>query len=142
MSLKCCSFDNSKNTRYMSLKATFSRVLGLENIKYALTGLIEAKLELKKIEFQEWLGTQLTNLIFWLIAAILSFILLIMASVLIAIGINSWLDSDWYGFAIITGIYLLLLILWMSNEQKAKRRIEDRVTKEVDEKMKNLKMPI
>jgi|GEM_PF-1952493 protein-S-isoprenylcysteine O-methyltransferase Ste14 len=125
----------------MSLKNILSKAFGLDNLKYALIGLIEAKLKLKKIKFQEQLGSKLTDLIFLLITVLLSLLLLIFTSVFIAAGINVLLNSDWYGFGIVAVIYLLLLILWISNEQAAKQQIDKRVTEGIDKKMSNLKIP-
>jgi protein-S-isoprenylcysteine O-methyltransferase Ste14 len=125
----------------MSLKNILSKAFGLDNLKYALIGLIEAKLKLKKIKFQEQLGSKLTDLIFLLITVLLSLLLLIFTSVFIAAGINVLLNSDWYGFGIVAAIYLLLLVLWISNEQAAKQQINKQVTEAIDKKMGNLKIP-
>lgn len=125
----------------MSLKDTFSKAFGIGDLKYALIGLIEAKLELKKIELQEQLGAQLTDLVFLLITILLSLALIIFSSILLAIGINKLLDSEWYGFAILTALYTVILIVWVSNKQVLKRKIDKRVSESVNEKINSFKKP-
>lgn len=123
----------------MSLKDTFSKAFGFGDLKYALIGLIEAKLELKKIELQEQLGVQLTKLVFLLVTVLLSLVVLTFLSILIALGINRWLGSEWYGFAIIMAIYTIILILWISNKQMLKQKIDKKVSENVNKTINNFK---
>lgn len=124
----------------MGLKDSVSKFLRIEEIKYAIIGLVEAKLELKKLEVQEKLGTHLTNFIFGLIALILGLIILIFLSILIAVGLNYWLESVWYGYAIVGAVYVILLIIWLTNEVKVKREITGKVEIHLHEEFSKIKI--
>ncbi len=123
----------------MSLKDSFSRFLRTDEIKYALIGLIEAKLELKKLEVQEILGEQLTNLVYALMLLLIGLMVLLFLSILIASGLNSWLASAWYGYAIIGAIYVCVLIFWISQEFTIKRKIREITEERLDEQFDKVK---
>lgn len=124
----------------MSLKDNFSRFLRIDEIKYALIGLIEAKLELKKLEVQEQLGKQLTDIVYGLITLIIGLVILIFFSILIATGLNIWLASAWYGYAIVGAIYIILLIFWIGQERLAKKKINTIVEQRLDEQFSKVKI--
>lgn len=123
----------------MGLKDSFSKFLRTDEIKYALIGLIEAKLELKKLEVQEILGEQLTNLVYALVLLLIGLMVLFFVSILIASGLNSWLGSVWYGYAIVGVIYVCLLIFWISQELTIKRKIREITEKQLDEQFDKVK---
>lgn len=124
----------------MGFKDSVAKFLHIEEIKYAIIGLVEAKLELKKLEVQEKLGTHLTNLIFGLITLILGLIVLMFLSILAAVGLNCWLESVWYGYAIVVAVYIILLIIWLTNEVKVKRDITEKVEIRLHEEFSKIKI--
>ena len=124
----------------MGLKDRFSKFLRIDEIKYAVIGLIETKLELKKLEVQEKLSVQLTNLIFFLVTLLIGLVILIFLSILLATGLNIWLGSAWYGYAIVGSFYVVLLIYWVSQELYVKRRIEAKVEAKLDEQFNKIKI--
>lgn len=124
----------------MSLKDRFSKFLRINEIKYAVIGLVEAKLELKKLEIQDNVGEQLTDIIYALITLIIGLVILIFFSILIATGLNIWLDSAWYGHAIVGAIYIVLLIFWIGKELSAKKKIRSLVETRLDEQFNKIKI--
>lgn len=124
----------------MSLKDNFSRFLRIDEIKYALIGLVEAKLELKKLEIQEKLGEQLTDIVYGLITVVIGLVILIFFSILIATGLNIWLESAWYGYAIVGAFYIILLIFWIQKELAAKKKISIIVEQRLDEQFSKVKI--
>lgn len=124
----------------MGLKDRFSKFLRIDEIKYAIIGLVETKLELKKLEVQEKLSVQLTNLIYFLIILLIGLVILIFLSILIAAGLNTWLESVWYGYAIVGTFYVLVLIYWVSQELSVKQKIEAKVEAKLDEQFSKIKI--
>jgi uncharacterized membrane protein YqjE len=124
----------------MGLKDSFLKFLRINEIKYALIGLVEAKLELKKLEVQEKFGEQLTNIIYALITLIIGLIILIFFSILIAAGLNLWLESAWYGFAITGAFYIVLLIFWIGKEFAAKKKINEQIEQQLEEQFSKIKI--
>ncbi len=124
----------------MGLKDSVSKFLRIKEIKYAIIGLVEAKLELKKLEVQERLGTHLTDTIFGLVTLSLGLVSLLFLTILVAVGLNYWLESVWYGYAIAGLFYLFLLAIWSLNEKTVKGKIKTKVETRISEEFNKIKI--
>jgi hypothetical protein len=85
-------------------------MLKVDNLVDNVAGFIENKIELTKIEAKETAAKVIVKAILFSAIALFSIFTLIFASVTAALAINSALESNYLGFLIITGFYLLLLI--------------------------------
>ncbi len=110
----------------MGLKETISGVFKLGELKDQVLNLFEAKFELKKIEIQEKAEKAIADLLFKLVLALLSVIIICLFSVWAALALNSALGYSW-GFVIIIGFYLLLLLLIYLTKDKIALRIREKV---------------
>lgn len=111
--------------------------LRINELRENIVKLIEAKFELSKIEIQEKIEGFVSQLIHTILTMFLAFILLIFVSILLAVGINQWLGSSFWGFIIITGFYLILFLIWILNKSTIQKTIQKTVEKIIDEKMNN-----
>ena len=73
--------------------------------------MIETRLELAKIELKEELAKFSARIIALVIFAFLGVMIIIFFSFWIATLLNSYIDSRWAGYAIVTGFYFLVLVL-------------------------------
>jgi len=95
-------------------------MLKVDNLVDNVAGYIENKIELTKIEAKETAAKVIVKAILFSSIAIFSIFTLIFASATAALAINSALESNYLGFLIVTGFYLLLLVVafvFQSNEK-------------------------
>ncbi len=76
-----------------------------------LTGYLDTRIDLVRLEIQEKASTILVSTIHGATLAILGLLFVIFVSVFAGLALNSALDSPFWGFGIVAGFYLLLLIL-------------------------------
>ncbi len=84
--------------------------LKVDSIFDDLIAIIEAKVELLKIELKEEAAKAATKIISAIFLGIMVFFIIIFLSITIATLLNELLNSHFWGFAIITGFYILLLV--------------------------------
>jgi uncharacterized membrane protein YqjE len=85
-------------------------MLKVDNLVDNVAGYIENKIELTKIEAKETAAKVIVKAILFSSIAVFSVFTLIFASITAGLAINSALESNYLGFLIVTGFYLLLLI--------------------------------
>lgn len=84
--------------------------LKVDSIFDDLTAIVEAKVELLKIELKEEAAKTASKLISAIFFGIIVFLIVIFLSVTIASLLNHFLSSNYWGYAIITFFYTLLLV--------------------------------
>ena len=104
----------------MSEKKGLLNFLKLDSIIENLSGYIENKLEILKIELKEDAASLASRLILLIFLCTLALIILLFLSLAAGIVINLWLDSSYLGFLVIGGIYLLLLLVLIIFKNKLK----------------------
>ena len=92
-------------------KSRLFKFLKIDSIIENLTGLVETRLELAKIEMKEELAKIAARVIALVIFSFLGVMIVIFFSIWLATYLNSLLGSLWAGYAIVTGFYFLILIL-------------------------------
>ena len=105
----------------------------IENI----SGYIETRLELFKLDIQEGLAKILANLAFFSILLLLVLIVLIFISMTVSFYLNKALDSSFLGFGIVALFYLLLLVLFILFSKKNMEVITSRIQKIIDKNLSN-----
>lgn len=115
-------------------KSRLFKFLKIDNIIENLTGLIEARLELAKIELKEELAKIGARVIAGVVFAFLAVMIIIFLSIWIATLLNTLIGSMWAGYAIVTGFYFLILILLIAFRapQLLQEKIEDALIQNVD----------
>ena len=98
--------DNSKTPRTDSLIGN-------------LTGYLDTRLDLVRLEVQQKASSALVGAIHGVTLAMLGLLFIIFLSVFAGLALNSALDSQYLGFGIVAGFYLLLLVLVLVGVDKA-----------------------
>ena len=92
-------------------KSKLFKFLRIDAIIENLTGLIEARLELAKLELKEEIAKAGARIIAGIVLAFLLVMIIIFVSITLAAWLNYLLDSMFFGYLILTGFYLLVLVL-------------------------------
>ena len=109
-----------------------SDFLKMGELKENLIKLIETKFELTKLNVQDKVEGVAVKAVHALITAILSLVVLIFLSILIAMGLNTLLQSSWGGFLIMFIFYLLILVIFIFAKDTVIAFIKKRVEEVVD----------
>lgn len=92
-------------------KSKLFKFLRIDAILENLTGLIEARMALAKLEIKEEVAKVGARIIAGVVLAFLLVMIIIFMSITLATWLNYLLGSMFLGYLIITGFYLLVLLL-------------------------------
>ena len=98
----------------------------IEEVRNYLYKYIETRLDLLKTETQEHVENIVIQLIYLVVLLILASLTGIFLFIILAVGINEWLDSRYAGFAIVFGLLFLVTFFWVKAGgwvQKSVRRM-------------------
>jgi len=84
-----------------------------------LTGYLDTRLDLVRLELQEKVKSAFINTVHGATLALLGLLFLLFLSIFAGLALNDALDSHFWGFGIVAGIYLLLLVLVLIGVDKA-----------------------
>jgi Putative Actinobacterial Holin-X, holin superfamily III len=119
-------------------KSKLFKFLRLDAIIEHLTGLIEARLELAKLEIREEVAKVGARIISTIVLVFLLVMIIIFLSFSIATWLNSLTDSVYLGYFIVTGFYVLVLVLLIifNVRIRLQQKIEDMLIdpEELDQK--------
>ena len=90
-------------------KSKLFKFLKIDAIIENLTGLIEARMELAKLELKEEVAKAGARIIAGVVLAFLLVMIIIFVSIALATWLNYLLESMFFGYLIVTGFYLLVL---------------------------------
>jgi len=76
-----------------------------------LTGYLDTRLDLVRLEIQQKVSTVFVGTIHGVTLAVLGLLFVIFVSIFAGLALNAALDSPYWGFGIVAGFYLLLLVL-------------------------------
>lgn len=115
------------------------KILKLDNIFNSLTGYVETKIDYYKIQFKEEVSRALGLLIFIYLFSLILVLFLIFFSFFAVAVINHLMESQYMGFLIVAGIYLILAaFLYAYREKLILSKVMKEIFKET-EKDKNKK---
>jgi hypothetical protein len=98
------------------LKDTLSKFFKVDSLLSNLTGYVETRVELLKVEVKEDLAKALAKAVSYFLIGFISALFLTFISVALALFLGQRL-GNFVGFSIVAGIYLITaLILWFSRE--------------------------
>ena len=109
----------------MNLKENIGDFLRINELKDNVSTLVESKIELVKIDFQEKIEDVVVKIIYAAVLAFLGFVVAIFLSILLAVFLNHSLKSDYLGFLIVSLFYGIILLIWIF----AKKTIAERLKK-------------
>lgn len=106
------------------------KYLGLGNLLESTKGLIDTRVKLIKVELKDELAKALSNI--FIAALLLSFLFL--AILLLSLGLGMFLGNIWnnyfYGFAVVSGFYVLLFVILFLIKDKI--RLRERIEHELN----------
>ena len=76
-----------------------------------LTGYLDTRIDLIRLEIQEKVSSIFIGVVHGVLLALLGLMFLIFVSIFAGFALNSALNSPFWGFGIVAGVYLLLLVL-------------------------------
>lgn len=121
---------------YIHVVMQFFNMLKIDNLIENISGYIDTRLELFKIEIKEWIAKILSNLIYFLILLMLILVILIFISMSAGFYLNQILESNFWGFGIVASFYLLIVILFILNSKKNIAIINSQIQKIIEKKLK------
>lgn len=84
-----------------------------------LTGYLDTRIDLVRLELQQKVSTILVGTIHGAALAMLGLLFIIFVSIFAGLALNSALDSTYWGFGVVAGFYLVLLVLVLVGVDKA-----------------------
>lgn len=84
-----------------------------------LTGYLDTRIDIVKLELQQKASSVLVSTIHGAALAMLGLLFIIFVSIFAGLALNSALDSPYWGFGIVAGVYLVLLVLVLVGVDKA-----------------------
>ena len=84
-----------------------------------LTGYLDTRIDLVRLELQQKASSALVGTIHGVTLAMLGLLFVIFISIFAGLALNSALNSPYWGFGIVAGFYLLLLVLVLVGVDKA-----------------------
>lgn len=84
-----------------------------------LTGYLDTRIDLARLEIQQKASAALVGTIHGATLAILGLLFVIFVSVFVGLALDAVLDSTFWGFGVVAGFYLVLLVLVLVGIDKA-----------------------
>ena len=84
-----------------------------------LTGYLDTRIDIVRLELQQKASTVLVSTVHGAALAMLGLLFIIFVSIFAGLALNSALDSSYWGFGIVAGFYLALLVLVLVGVDKA-----------------------
>ena len=84
-----------------------------------LTGYLDTRIDLVRLEIQQKVTSTFVGTIHGVTLAILALMFVVFLSVFAGLALNEALDSSYWGFGIVAGLYLVLLVLVLVGVDKA-----------------------
>jgi uncharacterized membrane protein YqjE len=110
------------------LKETIFKFLRLDGLFNHLTGYVEARIELLKIEIREDIAKALANAMIYGVIFFFGFMFMAFFSVGLAHFLNRYFSQTYVGFAIVAGLYLVGFLIFMIFRKNILQNFEKHLT--------------
>ncbi|MCF2516098.1 phage holin family protein [Dyadobacter sp. CY351] len=90
----------------------------LEEIKDTLFKYFETRIDLFKIETRDKIERAVVMGLYGAILLCIALTVLILMVILLGTFLNKWLDSDYLGYLILLGVFILKLVIWIVFKEK------------------------
>ena len=84
-----------------------------------LTGYLDTRIDLVRLELQQKVSSVVVSAVHGVVLAMLGLLFIVFVSIFAGLALNSALDSSYWGFGIVAGVYLVLLVLVLVGVDKA-----------------------
>lgn len=103
------------------------KLLKLDSLKNTVFDYVETRIELIRAEIKDTIMVAMRAAMIYGSIAVLGLFFVLFLSVTIALALNALLDSSFWGFAIVTGIYLIMVVtlFMLRNSEKVKMMFGD-----------------
>lgn len=103
------------------------KLLKLDSLKNTVFDYVETRIELIRAEIKDTIMVAMRAAMIYGSIAVLGLFFVLFLSVTIALALNALLDSTFWGFAIVTGIYLIMVVtlFMLRNSEKVKMMFGD-----------------
>jgi uncharacterized membrane protein YqjE len=108
-----------------NLKDKIFKLLRLDNLMDNLSGYVETRLELYKLEIGEDIAKVLSKVLIYAFIAVLGMLFLVFFSVGLAHFLNVFFAGAFVGYWIVAGIYGLALLIFMIFRKSIDRNFEN-----------------
>jgi len=90
----------------------------LEEIKDTLFKYFETRIDLFKIETRDKIERTVVSAIYGVVLVSIALIILILLIILLGTFLNKWLDSDYLGYLILLGVFVLIMVLAITMKEQ------------------------
>jgi len=90
----------------------------LEEIKDTLFRYFETRIDLFKIETRDKIERAVVMALYGAILLCIALTVLILMVILLGTFLNKWLNSDYLGYLILLGVFVLKLVIWIVFREK------------------------
>ena len=111
------------------IKDILFKLFKLENIAFNLTGYVESKLELFKLEIRTDVTKALSRAMTLIFLALLAFLFLLFLSLGLAYLINSFFEAQYVGFFVIALFYGIVFVSLYINRKALTSNMEEQILK-------------
>jgi uncharacterized membrane protein YqjE len=111
------------------IKDTLLKLFKLENIAFNLTGYVESKLELFKLEIRTDVTKALSRAMTLIFLALLGFLFLLFLSLGLAYLVNSFFDAQYVGFFVLALFYGIVFVSLYVNRKALTSNMEEQILK-------------
>jgi hypothetical protein len=118
----------------MDIKDTLIRLLGLENILAHVSGYIEAKVALIKIEVREEVSHVVSKGMVAIVIFFFAFLFVLFFSFAVANVINAYTGTVWTGYVWVAGFYGLLFLIFLLFRKGIEIALEQRMKEMIKKK--------
>ncbi len=106
----------------------------LEEIKETLFKYFETRIDLFKIETRDKIERAVVMAVYATVLLCLALTILILVVILLGTFLNKWLDSDYLGYLILLGVFVLKLTICIALKEKLIRFIRKSIVNILKEK--------
>jgi len=117
-----------------NLKEEIFRLLGLDGFIKSISGYIEARVELIRLEIRDEITKHLSRLMVNITGLLLAMCALGFLSVTLALVLNETVKSPYLGFLIVGGCYSLLALIVFTFRTSISRSIQKGMKERIDSK--------
>jgi uncharacterized membrane protein YqjE len=117
------------------LRDSIAKFFKVDSFISNLTGYVETRIELLKVEAKEEFSKGLSNVLVFLLLAFVFAVFIVMFSVAVAMEISEHLGG-FAGFAIVSGFYLVLGFVLVLTRETLTKKLEKKIATSFNKKKK------
>ncbi|MFN5168242.1 MAG: phage holin family protein [Cyclobacteriaceae bacterium] len=116
------------------IKESIFKFLRLDNLIRHLTGYVETRLDLFKLEIKEEVARAIAHLVILVFLILFGLMLLLFLSIGVAQWLNAYLNQTATGYFIVGGVYFILFLVFIIFKKPIDARIERAVMERMNQR--------